>query len=779
MTVETSTSVAEGIRLLAAHGGVVEVRILKTAKGTVSGYFDNLDTLGQAVRPWDGRQSIYVTLNPVAPALLARANNRLKEYVRETSSDKDILRRVWFPVDLDPARPAGISSTEVELSRAIERRNELVAFVGELGFPEPVTAMSGNGAHALWAVDLPNDEASTKLFERALKALKVKFSDEVVTVDEAVFNAARIWKVYGTWAIKGDATADRPHRRATVERAPTAPLLLSRELLATLAAMGPAAAPAAGERSNGRRALDPLDLVEAFTARGLYLRPLRDRKHAVRCPWSDTHSGESGLTETCLFEPAAVGEPWGFDCKHAHCADRTIRDVLAVLQLVGTPRNGASRLAPSTREEPDRAAAVAVDVVAPYQFAAAFPRGHFVHAFIEYASGRTDAAHDYHEAAALILLASATPNVRAPLAQYTDGLPTNLYVLAVGDSTSSRKSTAKNIARDLQYRVIPDSLLADQSSPEAFIEQLASRSGGPSTWFVDEMGEMIEKLHHAKYMAGLRGLLLQAYDGGAYHYQRSTKRSKVGTPIPDVLLVERMHLSILGAATPAVFETLTGRDVETGFLGRFSVVMPTSKPPRRPFFEMGEEASGARSALTKWLHDLSVWAKSTPRPVTFSPGTLACLDNFAARLEGVAETADDRAKAMLQRLSAMTIKLSMLSAAGQPDAVNRDGLHVTPADAACAVTVAERWQGYALVFAGRVGENEFERAVTRCLRHAQQLATKERDRIVSRRRIAKNAHLPKRVLDDVQATLVDRGHIRVETDESKSGPDSVRWRLAQ
>src|SRR5262249_1949893 len=108
----------------------------------------------------------------------------------------------------------------------------------------------------------------------------------------------------------------------------------------------------------------------------------------------------------------------------------------------------------------------------PYRFASAFPAEHFVSHFIAYAAQRTDAAHEYHEATALILLASATPNVRAPLAQYADGLPTNLYLIIIGDTTKSRKSTSKNIGRDLQHCVIPDSLLADQASPEAFIEQL-------------------------------------------------------------------------------------------------------------------------------------------------------------------------------------------------------------------------------------------------------------------------------------------------------------------
>ena len=65
--------VLDGLRLLARHGGVVEVRILQTTKGTVSGYFDDLDALAEAIAHWDGRATIYITANPCNPALLARA----------------------------------------------------------------------------------------------------------------------------------------------------------------------------------------------------------------------------------------------------------------------------------------------------------------------------------------------------------------------------------------------------------------------------------------------------------------------------------------------------------------------------------------------------------------------------------------------------------------------------------------------------------------------------------------------------------------------------------
>ena len=85
----------------------------------------------------------------------------------------------------------------------------------------------------------------------------------------------------------------------------------------------------------------------------------------------------------------------------------------------------------------------------PYAFEAAVPSDHFVAQWVAYASRCTDAAYEYHEAAALNLVATCTPTVRARLAQYPNGLGTNAYWLFIGDSTTSRKSTAKDLGRDV------------------------------------------------------------------------------------------------------------------------------------------------------------------------------------------------------------------------------------------------------------------------------------------------------------------------------------------
>lgn len=199
-------------------GQVVELRVLHVGgkdKNTTSGYFDDHHLLAETAARCDGKGTgVYVVLNQIDPALLARRANRVEPWAKLTTADHDVIRRRWLPVDFDCVRPAGISATDAEHGAALERAQECAEKLTAEGWPTPVFADSGNGAHLLYPIDLPNDDAATTFVRSTLEAINAEFGDDRVKVDLKNFNAARIWKLYGTLARKGDDTPDRPHRRA-------------------------------------------------------------------------------------------------------------------------------------------------------------------------------------------------------------------------------------------------------------------------------------------------------------------------------------------------------------------------------------------------------------------------------------------------------------------------------------------------------------------------------------------------------------------------------------
>ena len=298
--------------------GVVEVRALADG-ATHSGYFDDFGRLAQAVEALDADPAvagIYVTLNVANPDLLARRANRIKMRLSRkdaTTADADIVRRRWLPIDIDPVRPSGVSSTDAEHEAAIGAAGRIAGYLAEQGFPEPIKADSGNGAHLLYRVDLANDDAARDLVKGVLATLDALFSDDAVTVDTANHNAARIWKVYGTMSRKGDSTPTRPHRRAAILSEPAEMEVVPVERLQHLAGLLPREEPARPRQRRG----GGIDLAAWLSDHGIAVRSAKPWNGGTLyaladCPFSGAHKDGAFAIQ---FANGAVFA----GCHHASC----------------------------------------------------------------------------------------------------------------------------------------------------------------------------------------------------------------------------------------------------------------------------------------------------------------------------------------------------------------------------------------------------------------------------------------------------------------------------
>lgn len=316
----------DAVSLLAGPGQVVEVRAL-TDQFTHSGYFNDPAALVRAVEPLDADSSvhgIYVTLNEVNPALLSRRANRIKMRLGKkdsTTSDADILRRRWLPVDIDPLRPSGVSSTDEEHGLALTKADEVARWLAGLGFPDPVRSDSGNGAHLLYRIDLPNDDAALALVKGCLATLDTLFSDDRVTVDTANFNAARIWKLYGTVSRKGDSTHERPHRRSRIISAPDELKVVTTDQLRDLAARLPTETGAQPQPATAKG--KGFDLCTWLSDHGIDVRSEKPYSGGTlfildQCPFSSAHKEGAFAIQ---FGNGAVFA----GCKHTSCGGGTQR----------------------------------------------------------------------------------------------------------------------------------------------------------------------------------------------------------------------------------------------------------------------------------------------------------------------------------------------------------------------------------------------------------------------------------------------------------------------
>jgi hypothetical protein len=317
--------VISALETIHGPGGVVEVRALNTKEGTVSGYFDDFAKLAAAVQRYDGKETLYITMNTVKPDLLARAQNRLQVRAKQTTADHDITRRQWILVDMDAKRPAGISSTTEERTAAKATASAIRGYLKENGWPDPIVADSGNGWHLLYPIDEPNDPATASLIQQVLQALDANFSNEFVDVDLTCFNAGRITKLYGTVACKGDSTTARPHRRSRIASTPKSRTIVTTEQIRAMAARAPKPEPKPRASNQGTR--QEFDIDNWISSHGIAVKRVHAWKGSGRkwilaeCPWNSEH--DRGEAYICEQPDGAIVA----GCRHNGCSHYGWRDL--------------------------------------------------------------------------------------------------------------------------------------------------------------------------------------------------------------------------------------------------------------------------------------------------------------------------------------------------------------------------------------------------------------------------------------------------------------------
>lgn len=410
----------------------------------------------------------------------------------------------------------------------------------------------------------------------------------------------------------------------------------------------------------------------------------------------------------------------------------------------------------------------------PYRFEAVFGPDHFIGRYVAYASQRTDAPHEYHEAVAAQLLGAMTPGVRARLSAWPNGLATNMYVVLVGDSTKSRKSTAINEGKRMLQAAspvgFPSPVFPDHFSEAALLEQLAMRPAHASVWCPDELGQVLEDIEKR---AQLKDVLLTLYDSPpSYDNARHSKRVKgEASTVEDVDRVQKPHWNILGATTPAVFDSLSTRTVQSGLLPRFAYIWPEGRPPRMGLRESTPSMEAEFNDLAYYLKALSGWAQTAMRTgveVVFTPGTIEALDRYMHSVEDTGET-------IIARLPAMAVKLAMVSAMGEEiPAVPRVVIEMR--DVERAIALASKWQRYALRFGTEIGgydihERKFQQRIVKALAF---LRANEGRALKSR--VMRHMHINAKDMDELQRTLIEMDEIEVYKAESAGRPGTY-WAI--
>jgi hypothetical protein len=345
------SEIEKTIRLMCMPGSIYELRCPDLKGGTVAGWFYDLDRLADIAHELtDGDHAVhnrfgklevvtaphvFLTLNPCHEDYLSLQPANSLAYCRTTTEDDRIIRRRRLLVDHDPRRMRGISSTAAELIAARDKALEVRDYLIKNGFPMGVLAMSGNGYHLVYAIDLPTE---SPLVERLIKGLADRFGSQGIEIDTMVHNPSRVCTLWGTWKRKGADTSQRPHRISRIEETPEVMETVPPELLETAIrdlASVKTTVEMGGDEDYGFASvakvvetlgpkpgahdinLTELDLMALWASRGLRCVPgKRKGMYEAECPCQDRHTSKSKRDGgNCLWKH----EYPGYWCKRTGC----------------------------------------------------------------------------------------------------------------------------------------------------------------------------------------------------------------------------------------------------------------------------------------------------------------------------------------------------------------------------------------------------------------------------------------------------------------------------
>ena len=350
------------LRSIVSEGQIVELRALSVPgsdgiKRTYSGFFDDPGQMAQfCARLSDqGAKGVYFTPNPIKASRKTENLNTMTVGSRgKSATDSDIEEIRWLLIDIDPERKAGLSATDEEKAEGKAVVKDVLKYLTDNGFPNPLIGDSGNGWHLLYRIE----GVTPDVISNFLIHLGQKFDTAGATVDRTVFNPSRIWKVYGTWPRKGDNDPARPWREAK--------LLNPSEVLAPVSTQQLTGITGDVSSSSSKPVFDSLvsdsfDRLDAWIAKHFpQLGDPIDWQGKGRrwvfdvCPFDPTHLDRSAYIVQFNDGGIAAG------CLHANCKGAEKDDAgkhlgwKNIQELAGEPfESGLVSLAASTMDSPN------------------------------------------------------------------------------------------------------------------------------------------------------------------------------------------------------------------------------------------------------------------------------------------------------------------------------------------------------------------------------------------------------------------------------------------
>jgi len=288
------------------------------------------------------------------------------------------------------------------------------------------------------------------------------------------------------------------------------------------------------------------------------------------------------------------------------------------------------------------------------------PDDNLIIQYIDHQAKRTDAYREYHHASACFLISTVCQ--RMAFSEFTQGvIYPNLWVMCLGASTISRKSTAIDQAEEiLKYLGMPSGI-PNGFSPESFIEIMADT---PVNYLLaDECGALLSNMQK-NYMSDMRDLFCKLYDCKGYSRKLRTSQRKGQTSFE----VKDPYISQLCATTPANFSEYSSQlDLTSGWLLRFIYYNPSYPKDFMPFQFRTEELEKEFKTLLNGFRAVKKFFEENYIAFKFTPEALKIYQDWQRKMETQSlEKEDEIQLSGYGRLSVYVLKLAMIYTIADP-----------------------------------------------------------------------------------------------------------------
>ena len=288
----------------------------------------------------------------------------------------------------------------------------------------------------------------------------------------------------------------------------------------------------------------------------------------------------------------------------------------------------------------------------------------FISEYVDYASSLSDAYVEYHYAGGLFMASTAIDR-RVVLKLKQGTVHSNLWLFCLGNSTTSRKTTAMNGPGAILDTYEVGRRLPSSFSPEALIEALADC---PRSFFMkDEAGSLLAAMGK-KYMDEARDFFSELYEGKDYHRKLRTGQRKEKRDFP----IKSPYVTQWLATTPDNFRAYTSElDVTSGWLLRYGFFWPDHVKPWKAFEEATEEDFSRYTTISIKYRDLKEKLAGLDIEGLKLSLTAEGWEHFSGWQQAIEERAmreEDRIlQAVAGRLMTFALKLAMVFTVGRSD----------------------------------------------------------------------------------------------------------------